>query len=172
MRHVSPKEEEAPANLDQDFRAFFAREYPRLVRALFLLTGDGATAEDLAQEALARVFERWERVQGMDSPTGYVFRVAANLERRRVRQRLRAGRRTPQVAERPDHENRAISGADLHRALMSLPLRSREALVMREWLDLDDQKMAGLLGIEPSSVRSRLHRARKALIDLMGEGYG
>ena len=46
------------------FERFFEVEYPRLARALLLLTGDPREAEDLAQEALARAFERWARVGG------------------------------------------------------------------------------------------------------------
>lgn len=58
------------------FEEFFQAEYPGLARALFLLTADLGEAEELAQEAMARVCERWDRVQTMDSPGGYVYRVA------------------------------------------------------------------------------------------------
>ena len=51
-----------------DFEGFFRAEYPRLARACYLLTGEAAEAEDLAQEAMARTFERWNRIRAMDSP--------------------------------------------------------------------------------------------------------
>jgi len=50
-----------------DFREFFAGEYRRLAKALFLMTGDALEAEELAQEALVRVFERWDQVRQMHS---------------------------------------------------------------------------------------------------------
>ena len=49
------------------------------------MTGDRVEAEDIAQEALVRVYERWGQVGGMDSPTGYLYRTAMNLARSRLR---------------------------------------------------------------------------------------
>jgi hypothetical protein len=46
---------------ESSFERFFTDGYVRLVRAMYLLTGSMAEAEDLAQEAMARVYERWER---------------------------------------------------------------------------------------------------------------
>ena len=67
------------------FGIFFDGEYPQLCRALVLLVGDAFEAEELAQEAMTRVLERWDRVREMDSPTGYVYRTALNLQRKRIR---------------------------------------------------------------------------------------
>jgi len=64
-----------------DFAEFFSREYARLARACLLLTGNTAEAEDLTQDALARVYARWHEVGSMDSPEGYLFRTALNLNR-------------------------------------------------------------------------------------------
>ena len=58
-----------------DFEEFYEREHLRLGRALFLLTGNRGEAEDLAQEALARAYERWDRIRETDSPVGYVYRI-------------------------------------------------------------------------------------------------
>src|SRR2546427_3349094 len=67
------------------FDRFFAEEYQRLARALFIVVGDPVEAEDLAQEAMVRVFERWDRVADLESPTGYLYRTALNLHRSRSR---------------------------------------------------------------------------------------
>ena len=56
----------------EEFGQFVAAEDTRLVRACLLLTGNVADAEDLAQEALSRVLERWSEVSFMESPTGYL----------------------------------------------------------------------------------------------------
>src|SRR5205823_7834693 len=63
----------------QSFADFFEAESRRLGRAIYLLTGDAQEAEDLVQEAMARAFERWERVGAMAHPSGYVFTIASNL---------------------------------------------------------------------------------------------
>jgi len=84
------------------FEAFFQREYPGLVRALYLLTADLPEAEDLAQETMARVYEKWDRVGRMDSPGGYVYRVAVNLNRQRLRHLAVRARRLLATAVGPD----------------------------------------------------------------------
>ena len=53
-----------------EFEEFFRAEYPGLVWAFYVLTADRVEAEELAQEAMARAYERWERVGVMKSPTG------------------------------------------------------------------------------------------------------
>ena len=53
-----------------DFEGFFLTEHERLFQALYLLTGNRYEADDLAQEALMRAYERWDRVGSMDSPVG------------------------------------------------------------------------------------------------------
>jgi RNA polymerase sigma factor (sigma-70 family) len=154
-----------------DFEHFFADEYPRLVRALFLLVGDRTEAEDVAQEALARTFERWERVKRMDSPEGYVYRMAFNLNRRRLRTVLRERARLPLRSEAVDATAAADIQRDIIEAIRHLPLGEREAIVASAWLGMSAEEIATVLGIKVVSVRSRLHRARKAIQTLIGDGY-
>jgi len=158
-------EAEVPtASASSTFEEFFRSTYGRLTGALLLLTGDAGEAEDLAQEALVRVFERWERVRMMDSPEGYVYRTARNLSRRRARRaalrdRLvfwtRAPETDPAVLVEPRQE--------VLRVLGTLTREQREALVLVEWLGLATEEAGRLLGIDAASVRGRLHRARAAV---------
>ena len=150
------------------FEGFFRAEYPRTVKALYLLTGSLAEAEDLAQEALARAYERWDRVRAMKSPGGYVYRTAVNLNRKRVRRLATAARR---IFDRPSEAD-AMAAADARsetiQLLMTLPRGQREALVLVEWLGMDSEEAGRLLGIRPASVRSRVHRARILLRERFG----
>ncbi len=147
------------------FEDFFRREYPNLVRSLYLLTTSLPEADELAQEAMARAFERWDRVRAMESPGGYVHQTAVNLNRKRLRHlRVRARRvTTPPVSK--DEPEIAMLSADLGDALRSLPLGQREAFLLVEWLGLSSDEAGRVLGIEGSSVRSRVHRARAVLRD-------
>lgn len=155
-----------------DFADFYASESLRLVRALHLLTGSVAEAEDLAQEAMVRAYERWARVRTMDSPIGYVYRVAFHLNRRRLRTlMLRANKCFPVPAESPDPSETAEARSDVLRTLMGLRRGYREVLVLREWLGMEAGEAARVLGIEAVSVRARLHRARVAFRNQIGEGY-
>jgi DNA-directed RNA polymerase specialized sigma24 family protein len=67
------------------FEPFFDDEKERLLRILCVITGSRAEAEDLAQEAFTRVFERWETIGGMQDPAGYLHRTAINLFRSQYR---------------------------------------------------------------------------------------
>jgi RNA polymerase sigma-70 factor (sigma-E family) len=162
---------EGPRRPGDDFRAFFQDEHARLLRALYLVTGDPAEAEDLAQEALVRVFERWDRVRAMASPVGYLYRTALNLNRTRLRRlAFRARRGLGVTAERafPDPAVAAEARDDLGRALASLSAGQRAALVLVEWLGLPTDEAAQLLGITPVTVRVRLSRARATLRERLG----
>jgi RNA polymerase sigma factor (sigma-70 family) len=140
-----------------DFEAFFQAEYPRLVRALYLVTTDQPEAEDLVQEAMTRAYERWTRVRAMDCPVGYVYRAAVNLHRKRLRRLAFLVRRLPTSAQ-SDPSLAVETRSDIARALSSLPEGQRVALVLVEWLGFSAEAAASVLGIEPASVRSRVHR--------------
>jgi RNA polymerase sigma-70 factor (sigma-E family) len=156
----------ALAEEEVEFENFFRAEALSLGRALYLITGDRGEAEDLVQEAMARTFERWDRIQRMDSPAGYVYRTALNLHRRRVRRSRLVPFLSPPSA--PDPAEEAGRRSDVHRALQSLSHQQREALVLVEWLGFDSEEAASILGIRPSSVRTRLHRGRAVLRAQLG----
>jgi len=151
-----------------DFDGFYRAQYVRLVRALLLLTGDAGEAEDLAQEALSRVYERWERVSAMDSSEGYLFRTALNLHRKRAR-RLRIGARAEASAGTPNVDEASIDDRlTVLAAVAKLTRGQREALVLVEWLGFDATEAGEILGIRPVSVRSRLMDARRNLRRRLG----
>src|SRR6266508_1739414 len=76
-----------------EFESFYEGERHRLFGALCLITGDRYEAEELAQDAFIAVWERWDRVRAMDSPTGYLYRTAMNAFRKRRRRAALALRR-------------------------------------------------------------------------------
>jgi RNA polymerase sigma factor (sigma-70 family) len=146
----------------EDFGQFVAAEGTRLVRACLLLTGNVADAEDLAQEALSRVLERWSDVSLMESPAGYLYRTAMNLNRTRLR-RLSVAARRFFDREQNDDLSIAEDRLDILREVAALPHQQREALVLVEWLGYTAEEAGSLLGIKGVSVRARLHRARAGL---------
>jgi TolB protein len=125
-----------------DFREFFEGEHRRLGKALFLMTGDPYEDEELAQEALVRVFERWDWIRQMHSPTGYLYRTAMNLSRSRVRRLASRARH----AFSPSPEADPLAGVEARDEVRRLPatLRrgQREAVVLLEWLDMGATRRA------------------------------
>lgn len=152
----------------EDFGEFFRREYGRLARACLLLTGNPAEAEDLAQDALVRAYARWDDIRSMNSPEGYLYRTALNLNRKRLRRLAVRARHLVNAGAHPGDVEAVESRLDVLRAVAALPRGQREALVLVEWLDLDIEEVAGLIGIAAASVRGRLHRARRTLRERFG----
>jgi RNA polymerase sigma-70 factor (sigma-E family) len=152
--------------LTESFESFFEASYERLLRTIYLVSGSRHEAEDLAQEAFVRVYERWNRVASMANPAGYLYRVALNAHRSRVRRLAVAARRTfVRQAEDP------LASSDerdaLRRALHKLPAGQREAVVLVEWLGMSDEEAALVLRVSPVTVRVRISRAHHALRPLL-----
>jgi RNA polymerase sigma factor (sigma-70 family) len=144
------------------FESFFEEQRERLLRILSIITGSRAEAEDLAQEAFTRVFERWETVAAMEDPAGYLHRTAMNLFRNQYRRARVALARTVGLAEqdvfKPVEDRDAAA-----RALGSLTPRQRAALVLTEALGYSGEEAGRLLGIKASTVWALTHQARAAL---------
>jgi RNA polymerase sigma factor (sigma-70 family) len=152
-----------------DFEGFFHAEHERLFQALYLLTGNRYEADDLAQEALMRAYERWDRVGSMDSPVGYVYRTALNLHRSHLRRVAVRARRVFASIPIEDASESVAASDKVLRALAAIPESQREALVLIEWLGLDSEEAGRVLGIDASSVRGRLHRGRDSLRRRLGD---
>lgn len=145
---------------------FCRREYPRLVGALGGYVGDVMVAEELAQETLVRVADRWRRVSRMRSPSGFAHRVAMNLAtshlrrrgaERRARQRLAAG--TPTVWRDGDR----AGAVALWEALAELPEGQRRALLLRHAGGLSVAETAAAMAVSEQAVRSRCARGAERL---------
>src|ERR1700690_1678729 len=84
---LEPATPEAVLVVDDDstFATWYRHEHPRLLAAMTIVTRDLHVAQDVTSEAFARALAAWARVSEMDSPTGWTYRVALNLARRRAR---------------------------------------------------------------------------------------
>jgi RNA polymerase sigma-70 factor (ECF subfamily) len=149
-----------------DFDEFFRSSHRRALAAMYLVTGNRHEAEEIVQDAFVRVFERWDRIQGLDDPEGYLLRTAMNVFRDRFRRAALAVRRTI-TTSMADDDLRAVDDRDeLVRMLKPLAPRQRAALVATSILDMSAEEAGRLLGMKASSVRSLASRARGSLHDL------
>jgi RNA polymerase sigma-70 factor (ECF subfamily) len=154
---------DAPMRELLTFERFFAQESERLVRVLAVITGSRREAEDLAQEAFVKVFERWDDVALMDEPAGYLHRTAMNLFRNQYRRARVAFGRAVGLGP-PQDVFKAVDDRDAAaRALGSLTARQRAALVLTEALGYSGEETGQLLGIKASTVWALTHQARAAL---------
>jgi RNA polymerase sigma-70 factor (sigma-E family) len=155
---------------DGDLRAFCRRIHPRLVGALGLHCGDGRVAEELAQETLARVWERWSTVRSATSPDAWAFRVAFNLANSRFRRRAAEQRAYQRVGVPRD----AVDGPDaadsvaVRDAVVALPPRQRAVIVLRYFADLSVEDTASAMRCAPGTVKSLTSKAIDGLRARLG----
>jgi len=142
----------------------FRAHHLELVRLALLMTGDLAAAEDVVQDAFEQLHRRWPSLQRQDSGLAYVRSSVLN-GCRSVHRRARVARRhAPRLAEPPaGADTDAGERSDLMAALLGLPRRQREVLVLRYYADLDVAEVAATLRIGPSTVRSTTTRGLAAL---------
>jgi RNA polymerase sigma factor (sigma-70 family) len=152
-------EEQAPP----DFAAFFAEEHRGLFRALYFVTGNRADAAELMQDAFLKLWERWDPVDGLDDPTGYLFRVALNGFRMRTRAAIRATRRLVPVASTTDPFDEIDLRHDVRQMLLELSPRQRAALVLLDMYGYGSEEAARIMGIRPSTVRALATQGRAVL---------
>ncbi len=146
---------------DDEPAAFCRAIRDRLVGSLTLFCGDRAVAEELAQEALVRAWERWDRVGTMASPEAWTYRTAFNLAsswgRRRSAER-RAHRRlgpSDPLAVTPDTPTIEA----VRDAVGALPPKQRAAVVCRFYLTMTVAETAETLGCAQGTVKSATHQA-------------
>jgi DNA-directed RNA polymerase specialized sigma24 family protein len=100
----------------------------------------------------------------MDSPVGYLYRTAFNLNRKRVRRMAVHARRIMFMRGPTQSSPDAVEDRDeIDRLLATLPDGQRQAIALVDWLDLTDEEAGRILGIKPVSVRVRVSRAHAAL---------
>jgi RNA polymerase sigma-70 factor (sigma-E family) len=161
--------------IDEDFRGFFAQHYERLCRLGFLLTGDPAQAEDLAQDALVRTWRRWRLVRRPDNPEAYARKVLVNRHRSLLRRALVEARY--RYRDRPNQDSSDEHREDaivLWAATRRLPLRQRAVLVLRYYEDLSEAEIARVLGIPVGTVKTSAHRGLARLrrsLDATAQGH-
>jgi RNA polymerase sigma-70 factor (sigma-E family) len=136
----------------EDVEAAYQRLYPQLVRLAFLLVDTTEHAEEAVQDAFAKAYSKWGRVENPDS----YMRMAVVNTCRRVQRRRSLARRTPT----PPGDDAVLGADDVADVVCRLPLNLRQVVVLRYYLQLSDPEIADTLGMPIGTVKSTLHRAR------------
>jgi RNA polymerase sigma-70 factor (sigma-E family) len=148
---------------EAEFSAYVAARRPHLFRTACLLCGDPHRAEDVVQDALARLFAAWDRVSRMENVDGYVYRIIVNAhysDRRRPWRRESPAE--PQdVALTPGFP---VEDAEAIRsALRRLPAGQRRVIVLRHICNFTVEETAAELRISTGTVKSQSAAAVSAL---------
>jgi RNA polymerase sigma-70 factor (ECF subfamily) len=180
----------------RDERAFNAlvRHYERRVFALILrMVGSRAEAEDVAQEVFVQVFKAIGSFRGEAKLSTWIFRIAINLCKNRnsylrvrhaneqeeldaAQERIdlgEAGGTNVAQTARPDE---VMAGKQMerlvHDAILRLEPGFRECLVLRDVEDVSYEEISQITGLPEGTVKSRIHRARAQLKELVERALG
>ena len=156
---------------EEGFEAWVVARRATLARSAYLLTGDVHLAEDLVQETLVRVADKWS--QAHEQPDAYArtvmhHRAIDRWRRRRVRPPEVLGDRFPELGRTgADVERRLV----LREALSRLTAKQRAVLSLRFYEDLSEVQTAAVLGCSVNTVKSQsrtaLDRLRVLAPDLL-----
>jgi RNA polymerase sigma-70 factor (sigma-E family) len=153
---------------DRQFEAFFAAESERLSRFGAFLTGDAEKGADLAQEAMARAYRKWDRIH--DEPGSYCRRILVNLVRSRYRRDAVAKRHQYILGRARQEGSPSVEEwLRVRDALAQLTPIRRATVVLRFYEDLSEGEIAAILDRPLGTVKSDLHRAMKQLRPLLND---
>ncbi len=136
-----------------------------LLRLCYIQLHDKTRAEDAVQETFVKAFRGWAQFRGQSSEKTWLTKIAVNtckdLQRgpwfrhtdRRVTPEM-----LPEAAIQPTETN-----LDLTLAVMNLPKKYREAIMLYYYQDMDVREIGTVLGIAQSSVSNRLKKGREML---------
>ncbi len=158
------------------------RHAPAVLRYLKGLLGDAEDALDLAQETFVRVYQARHRFRPRDRFLPWLYTIATNLARNRLRWRQRHPTVALATGEEAAEEGSAPSpgvmandpppaenllarerAAAVRAAVRRLPPDLREVVVLCAWEERSQAEAAAILGTTPKAVESRLYRARQRL---------
>ena len=159
---------------EEAFSALVLRHQDRLFNSITYAFGCAAEAEDIVQEAFVRAYQNLHSFRGDCAFYTWLYRIASNLMIKQLRRKKYtvsldariedAGFDPVGRTEAPsDRIERGEDGATVQKALMRLPFRFRQILLLREVDQCDYVTIAQVLDIQVGTVRSRLHRARQQL---------
>ena len=180
----------------RDERAFNAlvRAYQRRVFTLVLrMIGQRAEAEDLAQEVFVQVFKAVGSFRGESKLSTWIYRIAINLGKNRskylrvrhageqddleaLQERLPMGAGTHANVAHIDRPDEMMAGKQVERivqqAILQLEPTFRECLVLRDVEELSYEEIGAITGLPEGTVKSRIHRARAQLKELVERALG
>jgi RNA polymerase sigma factor (sigma-70 family) len=166
----APQVEVRDTDEARGFDGLFDRYYERAVRLAYLTgSGDQASAQHIASDALARVWLKW-RARAIDDFWPYLRAAVMNELRsaaRHTRVVDRHAERQRHVVSSPADETVIVERAAVAAALAQLPLRQRTALVLRYFEDLSYEECAKVMRCSVGTAKSTSARALVALRAVM-----
>lgn len=168
MPEASSTHDPRATSTSRTFDAWYRTTWPQLVGSLVVITRERGIAEDVASEAMLRMYERWDSDE-VSNPSAWVHTVAVNLARRRAR-RLALEIRHARAAKKVLDATPTLEPA-LWVAVAALPRQQRTAIALRYVGDLTEAEVAVAMNRSPGTVAATLSAARAQLRKALGPTF-
>jgi RNA polymerase sigma-70 factor (sigma-E family) len=149
----------------------YTAHYNHLVRLALLLVHDLQTAEEVVQDAFEAMHLAWRRLRESEKALSYLRQTVVNRSRSVLRHRKVVDLHPPKPApDEPSAEHAAlalIERSAVTSALRLLPVRQKEAIVLRYYADLSEADIAQAMGISRGAVKSHTARAMASLKSIL-----
>ncbi|HXT90125.1 MAG TPA: SigE family RNA polymerase sigma factor [Trebonia sp.] len=149
----------------------YTSHYNQLVRLAVMLVHDVQTAEEVVQDAFEAMHLAWRRLRDTEKALSYLRQSIVNKSRSVLRHRKVVEMHAPKPA--PDEQSAEhaaltlIERSAVTSALRTLPVRQREAIVLRYYGDFSEADIAKAMGISRGAVKSHTARAMAALKSIL-----
>jgi len=154
-------------NADLAVTELYSLHYRTLVRLAALLVRDTPTAEEVVQDAFVAMHDAWQRLRDAENALAYLRQAVVNRSRSVLRHRTVVDRNLVKAPpDMPSAEHGAmvqLERSAVIAALRGLPVRQREAIVLRYYADLSEAEIAAAMGISRGAVKSHTARGMTAL---------
>jgi RNA polymerase sigma-70 factor (sigma-E family) len=158
---------------EPSFSEYVAARRAQLFRTACLLCGDPHRAEDVVQDALARLYTNWPRVSRADNVEGYVRRILVNSHYSDHRRPWRRESASSHAVDVPLEPGLTLEDADaVWTAIRRLPPGQRKVVVLRHIWDRSVEETAADLGISTGTVKSQSRDALTALRHALSADFG
>jgi RNA polymerase sigma factor (sigma-70 family) len=159
---------------DRDFHARLTQSIPHLRAFARSLCGNADMADDLTQETLLKAWAARHHFVAGTRFRAWIFTILRNVFFGQIRRRRFVGDYDELEAERrlntPATQQGALHAADVLRALQTLPAAQREVLILAAVGHVSYEEMARICGVAIGTIKSRMARARAALVDVINSG--
>jgi RNA polymerase sigma-70 factor, ECF subfamily len=151
------------------FAALVQRWQTPLVNLAWRFCRDRGRAEEMAQEAFLRAYRNLASWRGESAFSTWLFALAANLYRTEIKRVPATMLSLDEIADPPDHRvapavyDEAQRDEDLRKAVLALPPKYRDAVLLFYFHEQDVPEAARTLGVPEGTVKARLFRGRELL---------
>ncbi|AKR56829.1 RNA polymerase sigma70 [Devosia sp. H5989] len=154
------------------FGAIVEGHYDLIYRTAYKWCGNGADAEDVAQDVCVKLATALGSFDGRSAFSSWLYRVTLNAVRDMQRARVRQGRRADALAlvspeDAPAEQEEATAAGELWTAVRALPDQQRDAVLLVYAEDMSHRQAGEILGCKEATVSWHIHEAKKTLRGLL-----